>query len=130
MRTPRQRVITRERAVQRVTIFIGLFLGTAALIVGVAGLLTPVRVSPEEPIVDCGSAVIPDLSEARAMDDGNSANVLIGNEVVADTNFTRLCQMELTDRRMWTISLVAVGVLAIGGTLVLRSRWKRAAPLE
>lgn len=112
---------------QKATIFLGLFLGVVAMIVGIAGLLTPVSVSSEGQIVACGSAVAPDLSQARAHDDGNAANVLIIDEVVADTDFTRLCQMELTDRRLWTITLTAAGGLVIGGTLLLRMRWKRVS---
>jgi hypothetical protein len=111
-------------------VFLGLFGGAVALIVGIAGLLTPVSVAPEDKTVSCGTAVAPDLSEARANDDRSVANVPILDEVVADINYTRLCQMDLTDRKIWTISLAGVGALAIVGTLVLRAWWKRAPPSQ
>jgi hypothetical protein len=114
--------------VRRIILFVGLFLGAVAVIVGVAGLLAPVSVSPEDKTVRCGSAVAPDLSAARAEDDLSAANVPVLDEVIADINYTRLCQMDLVDRRIWTISLAVVGALAIVETLVLRGLWKGAPP--
>ena len=104
-----------------------LFLGALALIVGVAGLLTSVSVSAGQTTVQCGSAVAPDLSQARAEDDRGVANVPMLGEVVVDTNVTRLCRMELTDRRLWTISLAAAGALAVAVTGVLEARGRRSA---
>lgn len=96
-----------------------LFAGVVALIVAVVGLLVPVSVSPEGATVGCGSAVAPDLSTARANDDRSAANMPILGEVVVDTNYTRLCQMDLDDRRIWTITLAAAGFLAVVGALAL-----------
>lgn len=96
-----------------------LFAGVVALIVGTVGLLTPVSVSPERETVRCGSAIAPDLSAARANDDQSAANIPIPGGVVIDTNFTRLCQMDLADRRIWTITLAVAGALAVLGALVL-----------
>lgn len=98
-----------------------LFVGVAALMVGVVGLLIPVSVSPEVESVGCGSAIAPDLSAARANDDQSAANIPARGEVVVDTNYTRLCQLDLADRRIWTITLAAAGAIAIAGTLVLRA---------
>jgi hypothetical protein len=99
---------------------IALFAGVVALLIGVVGLLAPVSVSPErEPSVGCGSALAPDLSAARANDDESAANFPVPGGVVVDTNFTRLCRMDLEDRRIWTITLAAVGALAVVGGLVL-----------
>ena len=89
------------------------FLGVVAVIVGVVGLLAPVSVSPEGVSVRCGSAVAADLSAARAHDDGSAANVPVPGGVVTDTNFEQLCRQELTDRRVWTITLAAAGGLAV-----------------
>jgi hypothetical protein len=111
--------------VRKLILFLGLFLGAVALIVGIVGLLAPVSVSAEGEIVRCGSAVAPDLSDARAHDDGNAANVPVLDVVLVDTNFTRLCQKDLEDRRLWTISLAVVGALAIPGALVLRAHWAK-----
>jgi hypothetical protein len=103
---------------RRLILFLGLFLGGIGVIVGVVGMLSPVSVSPEQQIVKCGSAIAPDLSAARAEDDRSPANVPILGEVVADTNYTRLCHMELDDRRIGTISLAAFSATAIIATLV------------
>jgi hypothetical protein len=120
--------------VRKTILFLGLFSGAVALIVGIAGLLTPVSVSPEDKTVSCGTAVAPDLSEARANDDRSAANVpILGEveaEVVADINYTRLCQMDIEDRRIWTISLAGVGAFAVATTLGLRAWWKRAPPSQ
>ncbi|MBE1552138.1 hypothetical protein GGC64_006225 [Mycobacterium sp. OAS707] len=80
--------------------------------------------------MDCGTAVAPDLSAARAHDDGNAANVPVGDVVVVDTDFTRLCRMELEDRRLWTIPLAAAGVLAAAAAAVglARGAGSRAQP--
>ncbi|KUH99192.1 hypothetical protein [Mycobacterium sp. IS-3022] len=104
-----------------------LFAGVAAVIVGVVGLLAPVSASPENRTIECGSAVAPDLSAARAHDDGSAANIPVPGGVVADTDFTRLCQMNLEDRRIWTITLAVAGLVAVAGALVLGARWKRGA---
>lgn len=87
--------------------------GVVALLVGIVGLITPVSVSPDQRIIGCGSAIAPDLLEARAHDDASAANVAILGEVGTDANATRLCDKDLEDRRFWTITLAGVGVLAV-----------------
>lgn len=106
-----------------------IFAGVVALIVGAVGLLAPVSVSPErEPSVGCGSAIAPDMSAARANDDQSAANIPVPGGVVIDTNFTRLCQMDLADRRIWTITLAVAGVLAVVGALALGAFSNRRTP--
>lgn len=104
-----------------------LFAGLVALIVGVVGLFAPVSASPEEQTIACGSAVAPDLSAARAHDDGSAANLPVPGGVVADTDYTRLCEMNLEDRRIWTIALSIVGAVGVVGALVWGARAKRTA---
>lgn len=105
------------------------FAGVVALIVGTVGLLAPLSVSPEaEPSVRCGSAVAPDLSAARANDDESAANFPVRGEVVVDTNYTRLCQLDLADRRIWTITLAAAGALAVVGALMFGAFSSRRTP--
>lgn len=104
-----------------------LFIGAIALVVGVVGLLTPVSVSPEQQTVRCGSAVAPDLSDARAEDDRSPANVPVLGEVVVDTNYTRLCRKDLTDRRLWTITLAVAGGLAAAAAGALEVRDRRSS---
>ena len=104
-----------------------LFAGTVALIVGIVGLFAPVSVSPEQRTVGCGSVIAPDLSAARPLDDGNAANVPVpGGGVAVDTNFTRLCEMNLDDRRIWASTLAAVGAVAIVAALVIGAMSTRA----
>ncbi|PRC47528.1 hypothetical protein C6A85_84490, partial [Mycobacterium sp. ITM-2017-0098] len=88
-------------------------LGAVALLVGIVGLFAPVSVSAEGEVISCGSVAAPDLSAARAKDDASAANALVVGDLVSDANFTRLCDMNLEDRRLWTISLGALGALAV-----------------
>lgn len=104
-----------------------LFAGVVAVIVGAVGLFAPVSASPGERTVECGSAVAPDLSAARAHDDGSAANIPVPGGVVTDTDYTRLCEMNLEDRRIWAITLAVAGVVAAVGALVVGTRWNRAA---
>jgi hypothetical protein len=68
-------------------------------------------------VVSCGSAIAPDLTEARSRDDGDAANGAVGGELIYDTNYTRLCDKELEDRRLGSIPLAIVGVLTLGAVL-------------
>lgn len=88
--------------------------GVVALLIGIVGLLAPVSVSAGEgQVVSCGSAIAPDLSAARANDDASEANIPVLGEVIVDPNFVRLCEKDLEDRRLWTITLGAVGMLTV-----------------
>lgn len=92
-------------------VFVGL--GAVALIVGIAGLFAPVSVSAEGTVIGCGSVTSPDLSAARANDDAGAANAVVLGDLVSDANFTRLCEMNLEDRRLWTVTLAAAGGLIV-----------------
>lgn len=98
---------------------LAVMLGLVALLVGVVGLLTPVSVSPERQVVDCGSALVPDLSEAQTLDDGNAANVPVDGGLLVDVAYTDLCRAELHDRRVWTVSLAVAGVAVVAAVGVL-----------
>jgi hypothetical protein len=87
------------------------FIGIVGALVGGAGLLAPVSVDPEREVVNCGTTVSPDLSEARAHDDGNAANVPLNEGILIDTDYTELCRMELEDRRLWALTLAGAGLL-------------------
>lgn len=102
-----------------------MFGGVVALVVGLVGLVAPVSVSLQAQTVGCGSPIAPDFSGARAHDDRGAANVPVPGGIVADVNFTRLCEMELQDRRIWTITLAAVGALLIVGAAVSAARSRR-----
>jgi hypothetical protein len=96
------------------------FAGVIAMGVGLVGLFAPVSVSPNVLVVDCGSAVSPDLSAARANDDESSVNTPTPGGVLVDTSYTDLCRMDLEDRRVWTISLAAIGALGIAAAAAHR----------
>lgn len=104
------------------------FVGVVALLVGILGLITPVSVSPYRQVVSCGSAIAPDLSEARSLDDTSAANVPVAGEVVVDTDYTQLCRMELEDRRLWTITVAVVGALAMSAAGIQRVLASRKTP--
>lgn len=91
-------------------------LGAVALLVGIVGLFAPVSVSAEGDVISCGSVTAPDLSAARANDDASAANALVLGDLVSDANFTRLCDMNLEDRQLWTITLAALGAAAVIGS--------------
>lgn len=108
---------------------IAVFVGVVMLIAGGVGLFAPVSVSPNLRTVDCGNAISPDLSDARALDDGSAGNVPVDGGVVVDTNYTELCRMELDDRRILAITVVAGGVfvLAVGLAVAALSRSRQRA---
>ncbi|MFB1296580.1 hypothetical protein ACAG24_013770 [Mycobacterium sp. pW049] len=100
-----------------------------ALLVGVVGLFAPVSAAANGTVIACGSAVAPDLSAARANDDASPANVPVLGEVVSDANFTRLCDMNLEDRRLWASTCAGLGLIAAAGAAVtgLMSRRNKTA---
>lgn len=97
------------------------------MIVGVVGLFAPVSVSPELRTVDCGSAISPDLSDARAQSDVRVSP----EEVVTDIDYAELCRMDLADRRVLTITVIAGGafilIVTAAVALLSRSRGSTAA---
>ncbi len=97
-----------------------LFVGVVAAIVGIVGLLVPVSVGEEG--VSCGSAAMPDYSEARAATDFGGVNIPVLDEVLVNPDYVALCDAELRDRRTWTITLTAVGAIAVIGALVMARR--------
>jgi hypothetical protein len=97
-----------------------LFAGAVVLIAGVIALLVPVSVSGEDGAsIGCGNAVAADLSEARAANDRNLANVPILNQILPSTDYVAECQEAVSSRRAWSIPLAVVGALAIAGALVI-----------
>ena len=97
------------------------------MILGGVGLLTPVSVSPDDRVVACGSAVAPDLSEARGMTGERAAGVAQPDAVAAGTDYVELCRMDLEDRRIWTISLIAMGAAATAVGVVLAHKLRHAS---
>ncbi|VEG54357.1 Uncharacterised protein [Mycolicibacterium aurum] len=102
-------------------------LGAVALLVGIVGLFTPVSVTADGEVISCGSAIAPDLSAARANDDASAANALVLGDLVSDANFSRLCDMDIEDRRLWTITLGALGALAVVAAAAQAFMSRRAA---
>lgn len=100
-----------------------LFLGVIAVLTGVVGLLAPVSAGPGS--IACGTPVATDFSSARAATEHGGANAPMPpsapetpgraephDDIVVNTDYLELCRAELTDRRMWTVSLAALGAVA------------------
>jgi hypothetical protein len=96
-------------------------LGAAILVAGVIGLLVPVSVpNGNGGSIACGNAVAENLSAARSANDKNLANIPIVNQIVPHTDYVAQCQSSVSGRRMWTIPLAVIGVIALAGTLLVR----------
>ncbi|KMO73278.1 hypothetical protein BST22_02055 [Mycolicibacterium chubuense] len=93
-----------------------LFTGVAAMLVGGVGLLTPVSVDPRRVVVSCGTAVSPDMPVPPGDDDA-----------AVDPDYARLCRMEVTDRRLWTITLLVVGATTTAAGVAYARRRAQAA---
>jgi hypothetical protein len=102
-----------------------LLAAAVAVLVGAVGLLAPVSLSPGLPVVSCGSAVSPDLSAARSLDDGNAANIPVPGGVAVDVSYAELCRMDLEDRRLWTLPLIGAGILAAALTAIASAQTRR-----
>ena len=107
-----------DRVVRRIVLSLGVFVGAVTVAAGVVGLLAPISVSSQQNVVGCGSAVAPDLSAARAEDERSGAGKPVIDEAAPERSYTRLCLMDLDDRRTWMITVAVVGALAIIGVLV------------
>jgi hypothetical protein len=72
---------------------------------------------------------MPDLAAARAATEHHGANIPVPDlgpgtpeparhdAVIINSDYVSLCRQNLTDRRFWTITLVAVGGVATLGAL-------------
>lgn len=85
--------------------------GVVALLVGGVGVVAPVSVSPVRAVVGCGTAV--------------SARIPASTGEDAGPDYTRLCRMEIEDRRQWTLTLLGAGMAAIALTTVAGARRPR-----
>jgi hypothetical protein len=95
--------------------------GAVLLLAGVIGLLVPVSVSDSNGgSVGCGNGIATDLSAAKTANNQNGANIPILNQVIPHTDFVAQCESSVSSRRAWTIPLVLVGMVGIGGALVVR----------
>lgn len=90
------------------------YCGLAALI-GAVGLVTPVPAVRDSGRVLCGSALVPDFSEARArVDRPKPAGEASGSGDVDD--YTELCRKAVCDRRIWTVSVMMAGLTVVVAT--------------
>jgi hypothetical protein len=96
-----------------------LLVGAVLLIAGVIALLVPVSVSDEDQSIGCGNAVATDLSDARAANDKNLANVPILNQIVPHEDYVAECQEAVSSRRTWSIPLAVVGAVVLAGSLLV-----------
>jgi hypothetical protein len=102
--------------------------GVVLLLAGVIGLLVPVQVSNSNGgTVSCGNGIASDLTGARSANDSSVANIPVLNQIVPHTDFVAACESSLSSRRAWTIPLTLLGLVAIGGSLLVRrTRGERA----
>ncbi|CAM3279598.1 aminopeptidase [Mycobacterium intermedium] len=91
------------------------------LVAGVIGLLVPVTVpNSNGGSVSCGNGIAADLSGARAANDKNGANIPVLNQIIPHDDFVAECESALSGRRTWTIPLVVIGLVGVGGALLVR----------
>lgn len=111
IRTAKGEIVTVRRLI--------LGVGAVLLLAGVIGLLAPVSISDGNGhSIGCGNAVATDLSAARSANNNSVANIPILNQVVPHTDYVAQCQSSVGSRRMWSIPLAVIGLLAIGGVLL------------
>lgn len=100
-----------------------LLLGAALLVIGIIGLLMPVSTSDGNGgSIGCGNAVAADYTSARDANNHSVAGVPILNQVVPHADFVAQCQSAVSGRRAWTIPVAAIGLLAAGGSMMIRDR--------
>lgn len=97
--------------------------GAILFVAGIVGLFMPVTISEG---IGCGNAVHSDVSAARAQDNQNVGNspivqqIPIANQVAPKSQFVSECNSALGTRRLWTIPLTALGIVAAGATFLQR----------
>ncbi|MCV7398739.1 aminopeptidase [Mycobacterium fragae] len=95
--------------------------GAVILVIGIIGLLVPVKVSDANGgSIGCGNALVSDLSSAREANNKSVANVPILNQIVPHTDFVAECQSALSSRRSWTIPVAVIGAIAVVGAFFVR----------
>jgi hypothetical protein len=100
-----------------------LLAGAIAVVAGLIGLLVPVSIpGPDGGSIGCGNAVVVDLSNAKAVDDRNLANLPVLNQVIPHTDYVPACQSAVSSRRAWTIPVTIIGVVVIAGSFFVGGR--------
>ena len=98
-----------------------LLAGAILFIAGIVGLFVPVSISGG---IGCGNAVHSDVSAARAQDNQNVGNspivqqIPIANQLAPKSQFVSECNSALGTRRLWTIPLTALGIIAAGAAFL------------
>lgn len=93
--------------------------GAVLMTIGAIGLLTPVSATDSSgQSVGCGTALVSDLSRARAENEKTVADLPIINQMVPHTDYVAECEAALSGRRTWTIPLAVIGAVVIAGVLV------------
>jgi hypothetical protein len=98
-----------------------LLVGAVILVVGIVGLLVPVKVSNGSGgSLGCGNAVVSNLSAARDANNKSVANIPILNQIIPHTDFVAECQSALSGRRSWAIPIAVVGAIAVVAAFFVR----------
>lgn len=91
--------------------------------IGAIGLLMPVSTSDGNGgSIGCGNGISADFTAARDANNRSVAAVPILNQVVPHTDYVAQCQSALSGRRTWAIPVAVIGLLAAGGSMLLRDR--------
>lgn len=102
--------------------------GAVILVIGIIGLLVPVKVSDGNGgNIGCGNALVSDLSSAREANNKSVANVPILNQIVPHTDFVAECQSALSSRRSWSIPVAVIGAIVVVGAFFVRPGRKAPA---
>lgn len=110
-----------------------LLAGAILLVAGVIGLFVPVSISGGNGgSIGCGSAVHSDVSAARSQDNQNAGNlpviqqIPVINQIAPQSHYVADCNSALGKRRLWTIPLTLIGILAVAAALFVQR--PRGAP--
>jgi hypothetical protein len=99
------------------------------LVAGLIGMALPVTVPAGDGVsFSCGNAFVTDLSSelsaARAANERETPK----SELVSPTAYVAECRSLVSDRRVWTIPLVVVGVIGVAVMLLGRRSDEAATP--
>ncbi|GBE67261.1 hypothetical protein MFM001_37230 [Mycobacterium sp. MFM001] len=98
-----------------------LAIGAVVLVVGIIGLLVPVKVSDQNGgDIGCGNALVSDTKSAESANNKSVASIPILNQVVPHTDYVAECQSALSSRRSWTIPVAVIGAIAVAAAFFVR----------
>lgn len=107
--------------------------GAVLLLVGIIGLLVPVSITDGNGnSIGCGNGLAANTQNARdatkTTNDQTGANLpIIGPFAPHSPDYVAQCQSAVGHQRTWTIPLVVIGIVAVGGALLVGRQGARRA---